>query len=302
VRYLIYFRRRKGGCGIPYRTARAEFDALFEGLVRDIPEESWVRGWLLAEIDLPPEEMARRAELAGYIEAVLLTRDEPYRGEELKAAKRRRWFVGWVRRGELKRFQEELYVQDDEERLALSPHMRTMKVEVEGRIVEARGYRHHRGLSPLDAKFLLNLARLKGDELILDPFAGFGSIVLEARRRGIDVVASDIDPSLRIGLWEVSGGRALVCDARRLPFKSGAFDAIVTEPPYGREFREAVYESVRELVRVVKEGAPIVVLAIDEMRDGLVSEMEKLGFKLREDHLVRRHEGMKCRALRFQAD
>lgn len=302
MRYLIYFRRKKGGCGIPYKTAKAEFAALFEGFVRDIPEESWVKGWLLAEIDLPPEKMAEKAKLAGYIEAVLLTHDEPYRGEELRASKRKRWYVGWVRRGEFKRFQEELYVQDEGERLALSPHVRTMKVEVDGKIVEAKGYRHHRGLSPLDAKFLLNLARLKGDELILDPFAGFGSIVLEARRRGINVIASDIDASLRIGLWESSGGKALVCDARRLPFKSGSFDAIVTEPPYGREFREAVYKSVPELIRVVKKRAPIVMLVIDEMRDELVCQMERVSLKLKEDHLVRRHEGMRCRALRFQAD
>lgn len=298
-RYLIFLRRSRGGCGIPYETAKAELMALFKEHVLDIPEEFWTKHRLLAVMDLPPNKVVQKAKLSGYIEAILSVREEPYMGEELHAQPKGRWLVGWVRIGDRRRFQREIYLQDDEERLRLSPDRRPFKVEVNGRVIPARGHKHHRGLSPLDARFLLNLAGLSGDELILDPFAGFGGIVLEARRRGLRIIASEIDPALRLGLKEVSGGMCTIADARRLPFKSGSFDAVVTEPPYRREQRRVVIEAMGELCRVSKEGGTIVILASEAMTEDLIERLEELGRRLRESYPVRRHGGLMCRTMVF---
>jgi len=298
-RYLIFLRRSRGGCGIPYETAKAELISLFEENILDIAEEYWTKHRLLVTINLPPDEVKRRAELAGYIEAILSVHEEPYMGEELRSQSKGRWRVGWVRIGDRRRFQREIYLQDDEERLRLSPDKRPFKVEVNGKVILAKGHKHHRGLSPLDARFLLNLARLKGDELILDPFAGFGGIVLEARRRRLNIIASEVDVSLRMGLEEVSGGRCLIADARRLPFKSKTFDAVVTEPPYRREQRGAVIEAMEEICRVCKEEGPIVMLISQSMAAEAVKRLEELGREVKGAHPVRRHGGLICRAMLF---
>lgn len=298
--YLIFLRRNRGGCGIPYETAKAELISIFGKDILDVREEYWTKHRLLVTMNIPPEEVKRRAELAGYIEAILSVHEEPYRGEELCSQPKGRWRIGWVRIGDRKRYQREIYLQDDEERLRLSPDRRPFKVEVGGKVIPAKGHRHHRGLSPLDAKFLLNLAGLKGGELILDPFAGFGGIVLEARRRGLKVVASEVDISLRFGLEEVSGGRCLMADARRLPFKSEIFDAVITEPPYRRELREAVIEALKEICRVCKREGPIVMLISQSMEAEVAGRLAELGRKVKGAYPVRRHGGLLCKAMLFR--
>lgn len=296
-KYLIFLRRSRGGCGIPYQTAKAELLSLFGENILDIGEEYWTKHRLLVTMNLPPEEVKRRAKLAGYIEAILSVYEEPYTGEELLSQPKGRWRVGWVRIGDRKRFQQEIYLQDDEERLRLSPDRRPFKVEVKGKVIRAKGHKHHRGLSPLDARFMLNLARLKGDELILDPFAGFGGIVLEARRRGLEIIASELDISLRLGLEEISEGRCLIADARKLPFKSNSFDAVITEPPYRREQRDAVIEAMEEICRVCKEEGPIVMLISQTMAEEVMERAKGLGREVMEAYPVRRHGGLLCNVI-----
>lgn len=89
----------------------------------------------------------------------------------------------------------------------------------------------HRALPATDARLLVNLVHDPARGRLLDPFAGAGGIVLEAAAGGWTVASADVDRALRYGLAELAWAHA-VADARALPFATGAFAAVATEPPY----------------------------------------------------------------------
>jgi hypothetical protein len=250
-------------------------------------------------MNLSPEEVASSGPLLGYTEAILLVEDKPYMGEELHAEKKGRWFVGWLRAGGMKRYQQEVHVANERARLSQSPDKRSFPLDREGTVVLAKGHKHRRGLSPLDARFLLNLASVGKGGLLLDPFAGFGAIAIEAKKRDVTLFVSDIDDSLRIGLAEIAQNGLVVADARELPFCDETFDAIATEPPYGRDEVGAVMGSVPELIRVAKPDARMVFFYTESNHRLLASRMYESGRQLLANHTVRRHGGLVCRAMVF---
>jgi tRNA (guanine10-N2)-dimethyltransferase len=117
-------------------------------------------------------------------------------------------------------------------------------------------------LHPRLARCLINLAGLRKDEILLDPFCGTGGILIEAGLMGIRVIGSDIDRRMvegtKINLEHENIKNFLIIsqDVSRLSEyfsslvqtqASGLVDdtnvvaqaipqphAIVTEPPYGR--------------------------------------------------------------------
>ena len=154
--------------------------------------------------------------------------------------------------------------------------------------------------------------------LLLDPFAGFGGIVLEGRRRGFSIVASDIDPILRPGLAQVSDKKCVICDANYLPFPSATFDAIVTEPSFQRRHRQATLSALYKLRQVLKPYSRMVLLISEDMfpsvsgyfvnhltsltdTSGLQYELPiaQLGGLLTSQYLLRRNSGLKCYVLRI---
>jgi len=88
------------------------------------------------------------------------------------------------------------------------------------------------------ARCMVNLAQSKAGELVLDPFCGTASILVEAglmgcRVMGLDVQRRMVEGSLRNLLFhKVEPEGVAVADARRLPVAE--VDCIVTDPPYGR--------------------------------------------------------------------
>lgn len=87
------------------------------------------------------------------------------------------------------------------------------------------------------ARCMVNLAQPKAGEVVLDPFCGTGSILVEAglmgcRVLGLDVQRHMVEGSLRNLLFhKVEPEGMAVADARRLPVSEA--DCIVTDPPYG---------------------------------------------------------------------
>ncbi len=87
------------------------------------------------------------------------------------------------------------------------------------------------------SRALINLARLKEGETILDPFAGTGSILLEAHHMGLKSIGVELD-------WKISHGcitnlkyyhvpaPLLLADSTELELQN--IDGIATDPPYGR--------------------------------------------------------------------
>jgi len=288
-RYQVFFRTKKGGCGIEYEAAKVEFLRVFGEQRVELTREAPSRMRMHLTIrDLSIEEVCHRAENLGYTQGIISVHEEPYLGEELHSQRTARWAVGWLRRNDRKLLLTELYRQD-EAKLLDPPHRRTFLIEVDGEVRAAKGHRYRRGLSPLDAMFILNIAQLHGDELILDPFAGIGGIVMECRRRNLSIFAADLDPVIRPGLAQVSHNRFAIADARRLPFRDSAFHAVITEPPFDTRYRQAVLDSMSELRRIVRDGGKIVLLIAQDMHRQIMDSMAGSRFRLKDDFKLRRH-------------
>ena len=88
------------------------------------------------------------------------------------------------------------------------------------------------------ARCMVNLAHAKSGELVLDPFAGTGSVMIEAALIGCRVLGLDVQRKMLTGCKEnlkhfkVEPEGLLVADSRKLPLTK--IEHIVTDPPYGR--------------------------------------------------------------------
>lgn len=100
-------------------------------------------------------------------------------------------------------------------------------------------FRHPASLTPEDARLLVNLA---GDpRLLVDPFCGTGTVLAEAALKGIEAVGLDISTEAVKGCWSNMKlfsvdalCNVIVGDTRKPPFRQGSFDAVSTDPPYGK--------------------------------------------------------------------
>ncbi len=128
---------------------------------------------------------------------------------------------------------------------------------------------HPASLPPKLARAMLNIA--KGNK-ILDPFCGAGVLLVEGSFLGKEMHGMDISEEMLFRArknLEAFGfePRLKLGDARRLSsyFEHGSFDAIVTEPPFGRaakvyakSLEELLRKSFAEMLKVVKKGGRIV--------------------------------------------
>ena len=101
-----------------------------------------------------------------------------------------------------------------------------------------RPFFHPAAMMPKLARCMVNLARARPGELVLDPFCGTGSILVEAALIGCRAVGADISARMAFGCLlnsrylgaELEG--VLVADALRVPIRRA--DRVATDPPYGR--------------------------------------------------------------------
>jgi tRNA (guanine10-N2)-dimethyltransferase len=88
------------------------------------------------------------------------------------------------------------------------------------------------------ARCMVNLAHAKSGELVLDPFAGTGSVMIEAALIGCRVLGLDVQRKMLTGCREnlehfkLEPEGLLVADSRKLPLTK--IEHIITDPPYGR--------------------------------------------------------------------
>jgi len=97
-----------------------------------------------------------------------------------------------------------IYEESDDRLRESAPDHRTFLLEgADGVIRPVVGYRgspgplEHRALPVVDARFLVNLVWQPRGGIPLDPFAGAGGIVIEAKLAGWTTFSLDNDPSLR---------------------------------------------------------------------------------------------------------
>jgi putative methyltransferase (TIGR01177 family) len=137
-------------------------------------------------------------------------------------------------------------------------------------------FRRPVSLPPRLARAAVNLAAVRPGDRVLDPFVGTGALLAESSLVGAHVYGIDADPAMvRGALRNLAhlGVRAELLvegDARvvELPEGPAEFDALVTDPPYGRSSASWGDEPARLVPEVlgrwqarVRPGGRVVVLS-----------------------------------------
>jgi hypothetical protein len=230
------------------------------GPLSEVPGVAWV-----AVRSGSPARIASRVARLGYAEAVeLVVPAAEVESDPDTAWTRARW------RGE-DVVLVPVHAEPAEALRAEAPDRRSFLLECgDGVIRRIAGYRggrgplEHRALPPEDARLLVNLvarpASGDGGGTLLDPFAGAGGVVVQADRTGWVTLSADVDPTLRHGLAELTGGRHVVATAAALPLATASVEAVATEPPYHDSATAGVVAAVAEAARVMRAGARLAML------------------------------------------
>jgi hypothetical protein len=179
-----------------------------------------------------------------------------------------------------------VYQEGDEELRAQAPDRRSFLLECDDGVVRridgyrgGRGDLEHRALPVVDARLLVNLCGWPADDqVLLDPFAGAGGIVVAANARGWSTWSADVDPALRFGLAELADEHR-VADAQALPWPSGSVDAIATEPPYHPSAHSAVEASIGEIARVLRTRGRAALMVAAAQREALARVAAAIGMR-----------------------
>ncbi|WP_048162150.1 TIGR01177 family methyltransferase [Thermoplasma acidophilum] len=117
-------------------------------------------------------------------------------------------------------------------------------------------------MDPKYARFLVNTAHVRENQLLIDPFCGTGGILIEAALMGIRVIGNDVALSMAAGArtnlkhFHVEDFHIYNMDVSDLPVRD--VDGIATDMPYGRnsyasEDLEVLYErSFRKFHEMLK--------------------------------------------------
>jgi len=139
-----------------------------------------------------------------------------------------------------------------------------------------RKYFHPGCILPKLARAMVNLARIKENDIVLDPFCGTGGFLIEAGLIGCRLIGSDID-------WRMASGTKINLESYNLTDKIIAVekwdakdvkkfleklgidevDAIVTDPPYGISTSKKgdVENYLKEFKDILKDGGYLVFAA-----------------------------------------
>lgn len=160
------------------------------------------------------------------------------------------------------------------------------------------------------ARCMVNLTRIKPEQILLDPFCGTGTSLIEATFIGCRVVGIDAQKSMILGTkknmlhFNIKAEGLLLADSRKIPLSK--VDAIVTDPPYGRSsstLKSTTKQLIQEIMvssyKLLNVGHRICI-AMPIIGDKLGRNMsvskelarfiEELGFKRVESHLVYIHQ------------
>ncbi len=88
------------------------------------------------------------------------------------------------------------------------------------------------------ARCMVNLAHGKAESIVLDPFCGTGTSLIEASYIGCRAVGVDAQKRMILGtrknlrFFDISAEGLILADSRKPPFFK--VDCVITDPPYGR--------------------------------------------------------------------
>jgi tRNA (guanine10-N2)-dimethyltransferase len=104
------------------------------------------------------------------------------------------------------------------------------------------------------ARCMVNLAHAKAESLLLDPFCGTGTSLIEATYIGCHAVGVDAQKRMIMGtrknlhFFNIAAEGLVLADARQLPLTK--VDCVVTDPPYGRS-SSTLKSTTKQLVKEV---------------------------------------------------
>jgi tRNA (guanine10-N2)-dimethyltransferase len=148
------------------------------------------------------------------------------------------------------------------------------------------------------ARCMVNLTKAKVDDLVLDPFCGTASFLIEAGLIGCRVIGSDAQRHMVEGgltnlrYFNVMPEAMIVADAEHLPIAKA--DCIVTDPPYGRtsstlgKSTEQIVKNVLPEFKNLLQKKSMVCMAAPKSI-GIGGIAEEVGFKHLESHYVYVH-------------
>ena len=158
-----------------------------------------------------------------------------------------------------------------------------------------RPFFHPSAIFPKLSRALTNLTRCREGEYLLDPFAGTGSILIEAAQIGLNAVAMDRSASMVRGAvqnmkaFRQSWSGVVRADAFNAPLS--AVDGIATDTPYGRsastggETAKSIVEQVlRRLPGHLRSGGRMVLMHPSHVPVDVPADMS-----LEEEHYVYIH-------------
>jgi len=169
------------------------------------------------------------------------------------------------------------------------------------RRLRKRPFFHPTAMPAKLARCMVNLARPKVGDLVVDPFCGTASILVEASLIGCRVVGFDVQSRMvRGGLqnllhYGVKPQGIAVADARHLPVAK--VDCVVTDPPYGRSAttlgwstRRIVEDFLSAVEDMLPRGNRICMASPKSVEIGKIGE--ELGFKHVESHFIYVHRSL----------
>lgn len=164
-----------------------------------------------------------------------------------------------------------------------------------------RPFFHPTALPAKLARCMVNLAKPKEGELVLDPFCGTASLLVEAGLVGCRVLGFDAQRRMVKGslqnltYYGIKPDGMIAADARYPPVKE--VDCIVTDPPYGRSATTlglSTEQIVKDFFFATREsilkGHRICIASPKSIRIGKIGK--ESGFKHVESHMVYVHRGL----------
>jgi len=149
-------------------------------------------------------------------------------------------------------------------------------------------------MHPRLARFMVNLARIPRGAKVLDPFCGTGSILIEAGLMGMEIYGSDIDERM-LNATEINlrkFGLKATLKRQDVGDVCGQYDAIITDPPYGRSsstLGENVYALYERAFKKFSEITNKVVISLPDKRALKIGEEY---FTLDEVYPLRVHKSL----------
>ena len=160
---------------------------------------------------------------------------------------------------------------------------------------------HPSAMSAKLTRCMVNLAKPKTGELLLDPFCGTGSTLIEAALIGCRVLGLDIKHRMvrgslkNLAYFNIEPESVILADAKNPPITK--VDCVVTDPPYGRSattLRRTTKQIVEEVLMaansMLHKGRRICIAAPKTLNIGRVGAA--LGYRHLGSHFVYVHRSL----------